>query len=132
VFAVTYDAEGNGTIENDAGISLNGDDYSGYATFDPTGALVAYGDMASAAGPHYSSVVVVRDAVTGDRLWSTDVGVPFLDLSFVDQRLVVVLTEGAEAVFDGNPMPDAALVFDGYTGQELNRVDLGFHLIHLS
>ncbi|MEM7324809.1 MAG: hypothetical protein AAF531_17105, partial [Actinomycetota bacterium] len=132
VFRLAYDAEGNATIRNEAGIMLNDDDYSGYATFDRAGSRVAYGDMAAGAGPHYSSVVVGRDTTTGERLWRLDLDVPFVSLHFVDDRLVVLLAETPEAVFDGEPIPATAVVLDGTTGDELKRIELGFPIAHLS
>ena len=54
------DAEGNADIANESGISINGNDYAGYHTFDDDASRVAYLVMDAIATPHLSPLLRAR------------------------------------------------------------------------
>ena len=123
-FTLVFDVEGNAQIFNEGGMELNGEDYSGYATFSQDGTVVVYGDMGAGAGPHYSSFLVARDTTSGSQLWRTDLGTIFTDLHFVGDTVVVQLPDNATAAISGEQTGMTAVVLDADSGQSLRDIEL--------
>lgn len=124
------DAEGNADIVNERGVSINGDDYAGYHTFNDDASVVVYGDMAAGAGPHFSAKIIVRDTETGEELSAASLDAVFQRLFFVDDRLLVTFSEDIDAILNGASITDSAVVIDPRSGTTLDEVDVGFDLIY--
>jgi hypothetical protein len=125
-FTHIYDAEGNGDVTNEDGISINGENYAGYHTFSADGARVVYGDMSASPSPHVTTVLRSRDTTTGELLWSTELDRP-VDLTYwYGDRII------ARAPADGVPgaAGEAVIVLDAVTGEVIETVpttlDLAF------
>ena len=123
------DAEGNADFFNEQGVSIDGEDYAGYHAFNRDASIVAYGDMATGAGPHLSPVVVARDTRTGDQLWRSEFEIPFRSLHFVDDRLAVGFIDDEADRLDFDGTVDRLILVDAVTGRQLDEVDVGFELI---
>jgi hypothetical protein len=125
-FTSTYDAEGNGDVTNEAGISINGDDYAGYHTFNADGSRVVYGDMTAQPGPHVTNVLRSRDTTTGELLWSAELDRPVGLTYWYGDRIIAL------APADGVPgaTVESVIVLDAVTGEVIETVsttlDLAF------
>ncbi|MGH1492341.1 MAG: hypothetical protein ACRBK7_23625 [Acidimicrobiales bacterium] len=124
------DAEGNADIENEQGISINGEDYAGYHTFNRDASIVAYGDM-SINGPHYSPIVVGRDTVSGEQLWRSEFEIDFSELYFVGDRVLVGFIDDFDRRMGagGTRNLDRVVMLDAGTGTQVDEVDVGFGLL---
>ncbi len=111
------DAEGNAHLVNETGISIDGDDYAGYHTFDDDGSGVAYLVMDALATPHLSDVVRARDTTTGELLWTVDLDAPAAGLWWYGDRVLAVIPT------DIGTMETAAVaVIDATTGEIVTTV----------
>ena len=110
------DAEGNADIVNESGISINGDDYAGYHTFDDDASRVAYLVMDAIATPHLSPLLRARDTTTGELLWSVDLGAPAAGLWWYGDRVLAVIPS------DESSAIEAVVVVDATTGEVVTTV----------
>lgn len=97
-FTVTSDAEGNADVVNEAGVSVNGQDYAGYHAFSADGSTVVYGDMSSAGSPHVSTRLRARDTTEGATLWSADLADLFNRIWVWGDRVAVGHLSSVESV----------------------------------
>lgn len=140
-FTSDGDAEGNADVENEQGVSINGDDYAGYHTFSPNGSLVAYGDMSN--NPHRSRTVVVRNTTTGEQLWRHEFDIEFSHLigftaeesagsnmvvGFIDES---DRREEAYGTREQERVIDRVVVLDALTGEVLGKHQVGFNIVYL-
>ncbi len=116
-FTGSYDAEGNADIANEAGTSINGDDYAGYHTFDEPAARVAYLDMGASASPHASPVVRARDTTSGALLWTAQLDVMANGLTWYGDRILVNVPSQ-----DDLSTPVSVVVLDAATGAVVTTV----------
>ena len=93
-------------MTNEAGISINGDDYAGYHDFNADGSRVVYGDMTDLI--HVTTMLRSRDTTTGELLWSTELDRPVGPTHWYGDRIVAL------APADGVPGGDheAVIVLD--------------------
>ena len=117
-FTFNGDAEGNADVTNESGISINGEDYAGYHTFNADGSRVVYGDMSALASPHVTDVLRSRDTTTGELLWSTELDQPVGLTHWYGDRIVAL------APADGVPglAYEAVIVLDALTGDVIKKV----------
>jgi hypothetical protein len=125
-FTSSHDAEGNGDVTNEAGISINGDDYAGQHTFSADGSRVVYGDMDALATPHVTNVLRSRDTTSGELLWSAELDRPVgLTYWYGDRIVALAPADGVP----GGPY-EAVIVLDALTGDVIETVpttlDLAF------
>ena len=115
-FTHNYDAEGNGDVTNEAGISINGDDYAGYHEFSADGSRVVYGDMTDRI--HVTTILRSRDTTTGELLWSAELDQPVGLTYWYGDRVVAL------APADGVPglAYEAVIVLDAATGEVIETV----------
>ena len=111
-------------MTNESGISINGDDYAGYHTFDADGSRVVYGDMTDRI--HVTTILRSRDTTTGELLWSAELDRPVSVTYWYGDRIVAL------APADGVPGVEyeAVIVLDAATGEVIETVpttiDLAF------
>lgn len=130
-FTIDLDAEGNGDVINERGVSVNGDDYAGFHTFSPDGELVGYGDYSATVSPHVTNVVSVRDTVDGALLWSVELVSPFNLLVITDDVVVVALAPQSSGP-NAWEATEALVVFERNTGRRVVTVPTNVQIIHLS
>jgi hypothetical protein len=131
VFTYEGDAEGNADVVNEAGVSINGDDYAGYHTYSPDGDLVVYGDFTDSVGPHATDRIRSRNTTTGELLWTLDVATPFGSLQHTGDRVVVSLppaTNGAITPWDATARID---LYDADTGEQLLSVPTVLEIVYV-
>jgi hypothetical protein len=129
-FDADYDVEGNGTIRNEDGIAIDGDDYAGGHTFSPDAARVVYGIYGGAMGPHYTTEIRSRDTTTGAELWTAQVETPFGRLIHTGPSVVVELPT-PDALFSPWEAALALEILDADDGTIQNRIPTSLRVIHL-
>jgi hypothetical protein len=130
-FTYEGDSEGNADVTNEAGVSINGDDYAGYHTYSPDGDRVVYGDFTGSVSPHATDRIRSRDTTTGELLWTLDVGTPFGSLQHTGDRVVVSqapATNGAITPWDATARID---VYDADTGEQLLSVPTVLEVVYV-
>lgn len=130
VFTGYGDAEGNADVDNERGISINGDDYAGYHTFNADASVVMYGDM-TVSGPHLSPVVVARDTNTGEQLWRAEFDIPFRTLWFIGERPAIGFVDDEPARIEFRDGIDRLVLLDPATGDQDEEIVVGFDLLFL-
>ena len=118
------DAEGNADMTNEAGISINGEDYAGYHEFSADGSRVVYGDMTDFV--HVTTILRSRDTTTGELLWSTELDQSVGPTYWYGDHIVALAPDGG---VPGGEY-EAAIVLDAATGEVIDTVpttiDLAF------
>ena|GEM_PF-4286442 len=130
-FARNFDAEGNADVLNDAGISINGDDYAGFHTFSPDASQVVYGDYGVSFSPHITTTIRVRDTTTGDLLWSFVLPLAFESLSFTDDHVAVGLPP-EDTQFEPRRRTESIVILDAATGLQSASIPTTIDIVHLS
>lgn len=130
VFTGYGDAEGNADVENEQGLSINGEDYAGYHTFSADASVVMYGDMTS-SGPHLSPVVVARDTTTGAQLWRTEFDIAFRHLWFIGDRPAIGFLDDEMARIEFREGTDRLVLLDPATGERAEEIAVGFELLFI-
>ena len=131
-FSFDGDAEGNADVTNEAGVSVDGEDYAGYHVFSADGGLVAYGYFPpDAPSALVTDEVRGRDASTGELLWSHDFEVMFGSLHHAGKRVVVALPHDST---DPAPWTNTAsvAVLDARSGELLFVLPSVIDLVHVS
>jgi hypothetical protein len=125
-FTFRSDAEGNGDVTNEDGISINGEDYAGYHTFNADGSRVVYGDMNALASPHVTNVLRARDTTTGELLWSAELPQPVTVTYWYGDRIAALAPTAGVPGVDY----EAVIVVDARTGHVIETLpttmDLAF------
>ncbi len=121
------DVEGNADMVNERGISINGDDYAGYHTFNTDASQVVYGDMGQGAGPHYSQIVTARNTATGDLRWSAELPTPFVFLAHLDDHVIAGIPEDMESLIGGDSTIAEVVLLAADTGELLGQTEAGIH-----
>lgn len=130
-FTFRYDAEGNADVLNEAGVSINGDDYAGFHTFSPDVSTVVYGDYGVSFSPHVTSTIRVRDTATGTLRWSAELPRVFASLDFAADRVIVGLPPEA-GEYEPWSAGELLAIYDASTGQRLTDLPTSIEVIHLS
>ena len=133
-FVFLGDAEGNADGINERGISINGDDYAGYHTFNADASEVIYGDMAAGAGPHFSNVLILRDTEDGAQRWTAELPNVFVFLAHLGDQVVAGVTDELEAVLLAEPTGSTLVVLDAATGEPTGTtvaIEPEVRLLHL-
>ncbi|MCP3988315.1 MAG: hypothetical protein GY724_04515 [Actinomycetia bacterium] len=124
-FVSLGDAEGNADVVNERGISINGDDYAGFHTFNTDASQVVYGDMGQSASPHYSQVVTSRNTETGGLLWSAELPMPFIFLAHLDDHVIAGLPEDLDSLINGDSTVAEIILLTADTGELLGQTEAG-------
>ena len=130
-FTQNWDAEGNGDVLNEQGISVNGDDYAGFHTFSPDAGVVVYGDYGVSISPHTTVIIRTRETVDGSELWSADLGRSFGQVVVTDERVVIGLPPAADE-YEPWLTTESLAVFDLRTGERLATIPTDVLLLHVS
>jgi hypothetical protein len=115
-FTLVSDAEGNGDVTNESGVTVNGEDYAGYHEFNDSGSRVVYGEMTAAI--HVTTLLRSRDTTTGELLWTTELETPVAGFHWYDDRIVASVPAGGVPGMAN----EGVIVLDAATGDVINTV----------
>ncbi len=130
-FNFLYDAEGNAQVINEAGLSINGDDYAGLHTFSPDATHVVYGDYGVGVSPHTTRTIRARDTTTGDLLWSFELPRVFASLQFTDNYVLAELPPAASEYAPWQAT-ESIVILDATTGLQVASLPTTTQLRHVS